>query len=87
MDLREERVRRRMLDEGPIGEWRTRPGTDTVLMEDDIRFGPEGTGAFRQDSVLLGEHVQPFGNGWALCDPRWEGFWDLVSPVVPLRAR
>jgi hypothetical protein len=67
VDLRDARVRRRMLTEGPVGEWVTLPGTHTALIYDVIRFAPDGTGEIRGDSTLGGETVEHFT--WSVARP------------------
>jgi hypothetical protein len=67
VDLRDARVRRRMLTEGPVGEWVTLPGTHTALMYDVIRFAPDGTGETCSDSMLGGETVEHFT--WSVARP------------------
>ena len=67
VDLRDARVRRRMLTEGPVGVWETLPGTHTALMYDVIRFAPDGTGETCSDSVLGGETVAHFT--WSVVRP------------------
>jgi hypothetical protein len=66
-DLCDERVRRRMLAEGPVGEWETLPGTHTTLMDDVIRFAVDGTGESRSRSIVHGETVQRFT--WSVARP------------------
>jgi hypothetical protein len=46
--------------EGPVGEWRSMPGTATAMMCDEIRFASDGTGESYSDSLLGGEHVKQF---------------------------
>lgn len=67
VDLRDARVRRRLLTEGPVGEWETLPGTHTALMYDVVRFAPDGTGETRSDSVLGGEIAEHFT--WSVVRP------------------
>lgn len=58
VDLSDIHVRQRLLAEGPVGEWHSRPGTATALMCDEIRFSSDGTGEAYSDSLLGGEHVK-----------------------------
>jgi hypothetical protein len=67
VDLHDPHVRRRLLSEGPVGEWETLPGTHTALMYDLIRFDPDGTGETFSDSVLGGETVERFA--WSIIRP------------------
>lgn len=67
MDLSHEHVRRRMLTEGPVGEWNTLPGTHTALMYDFVRFAPDGTGETYRDSLLGGETFEHFT--WSVVAP------------------
>ncbi|WP_033344033.1 hypothetical protein [Catenuloplanes japonicus] len=60
LDLSDPGVRHRLLAEGPVGAWETFPGTHTALMYDLVRFGPDGTGEIRSESVLGGESFANF---------------------------
>jgi hypothetical protein len=67
VDLRDARVRLRMLTDGPVGDWVTVHGTHTVLMYDVIRFAPDGTGETRSDSILGGPTLEHFT--WSVARP------------------
>jgi hypothetical protein len=44
MSLADESVRDRVLASGPVGVWRTVPGTHGVLYRELIQFNADGTG-------------------------------------------
>jgi hypothetical protein len=129
MNLADETVRNRVLASGPVGGWRTVPGTHSVLYQESIRFNADGTGRM-QSGGLSGTTTQPFlwrsaghgvvecqpldddepeagetgasddngwpriafvieqkatdaGEFWVLRETDLDGFWDLMTPVVP----
>jgi hypothetical protein len=128
MNLADESVRHRLLASGPVGVWRTVPGTHSVLYRESIQFDADGTGSM-QIGGLSGTTTQTFlwrsaGHGMVECQPLddkpepsesgeseendwlriafvieqqatdagefWvlretdsDGFWDLMTPLVP----
>jgi hypothetical protein len=77
MNLADETLRDRILADGPVGAWRTVPGTHTVLADESILFNRDGTGAWRCRSFLSGNTVQSFvwrvaGHGVVECQPVYE---------------
>ena len=128
MNLADETVRHRVLAAGPVGVWRTVPGTHSVLYRESIQFGVDGTGQM-QSGGLSGTTTQPFrwrsaghgiiecqpiydtpevnetgepeasdcfritfvieqkttdvGEFWVLREADTDGFWDLMTPLVP----
>ena len=129
INLADESVR--VLASGPVGAWRTVPGTHSVLYRESIQFDADGTGRM-QIGGLSGTITQPFlwrsaghgavecqplddtpevsatgepeasdwlhiafvieqqatdaGEFWVLRETNSDGFWDLMTPVVPDRA-
>ena len=128
MNLTDESVRDRVLANGPVGGWRTVPGTHSVLYRESIQFDVDGTGRM-QSGGLSGTITQPFlwrsadhgvvecqplddkpevsepdepeendwlrisfvieqqatdaGEFWVLRESNSDGFWDLMTPLVP----
>ena len=128
MNLTDESVRDRVLANGPVGGWRTVPGTHSVLYRESIQFDVDGTGRM-QSGGLSGTTTQPFlwrsadhgvvecqplddkpevsepdepeendwlriafvieqqatdaGEFWVLRESNSDGFWDLMTPLVP----
>jgi len=128
MNLADETVRHSVLASGPVGVWRTVPGTHSVLYRESIQFGVDGTGQM-QSGGLSGTTTQPFrwrsaghgiiecqpiydtpevnetgepeasdcfritfvieqkttdvGEFWVLREADTDGFWDLMTPLVP----
>jgi hypothetical protein len=122
MNLADESVRHGVLASGPVGVWRTVPGTHSALYRETIQFDADGTGRMQSGS-LSGTSTQPFrwrtaGHGVVECQPIYEpgeleesgwlhiafvieqqatdvgefwvlreadadGFWDLMTPLVP----
>jgi hypothetical protein len=128
MNLADETIRHRVLTSGPLGTWRTVPGTHTVLYRESIQFDADGTGRM-QSGGLSGTTTQPFlwrsaghgmvecqslddkrevgepeepeendwlriafvielqatdvGEFWVLRETNSDGFWDLMTPLVP----
>jgi hypothetical protein len=128
MNLADETVRNHVLASGPVGGWRTVPGTHSVLYQESIRFDADGTGRM-QSGGLSGTTTQPFlwrsaghgvvecqplddepeasetgapddngwlriafvieqkatdaGEFWVLRETDSDGFWDLMTPIVP----
>ena len=128
MNLTDESVRDRVLANGPVGGWRTVPGTHSVLYRESIQFDVDGTGRM-QSGGLSGTTTQPFlwrsaghgvvecqplddkpevsepdepeendwlriafvieqqatdaGEFWVLRESDSDGFWDLMTPLVP----
>jgi hypothetical protein len=121
MNLADESGRHRILTSGPLGAWRTVPGTHSALYRESIQFDANGTGRMQSGSSLSGTITQPFhwrsaGHGVVECQPIYEapeardwfritfvieqqatdvgefwvlreansdGFWDLMTPLVP----
>jgi hypothetical protein len=54
IDLADERVRERLALNGPLGCWKTMPGTHALLFDDSIRFDADGNGEMRLSSALGG---------------------------------
>jgi hypothetical protein len=74
MDLADERVRERLAQNGPVGRWKTVPGTHIVLFDGSIWFDADGSGEMRQRSVLGGVHQERFRwrsdeRGTVMCQP------------------
>jgi hypothetical protein len=128
MNLADESVRDGVLASGPVGGWRTVPGTHSVLYRESIQFDVDGTGRM-QIGGLSGTSTQLFrwrstghgvlecqplddepeadeadtpehngwlriafvieqkatdaGQFWVLREADSDGFWDLMTPVVP----
>jgi hypothetical protein len=55
MNLADERVRERLALNGPLGAWKTLPGTHSLLFDDSIRFDADGGGEMCLRSALGGE--------------------------------
>ena len=73
MNLADESVRNRVLASGPVGGWRTVPGTHSVLYQESIQFDADGTGRM-QSGGLSGTTTQAFlwrsaGHGVVECQP------------------
>jgi hypothetical protein len=129
MNLADESVRHRVRTSGPLGAWRTVPGTHTVLYRETIQFDADGTGRMQSGSNLSGTITQAFrwrsaghavvecqpidetpeagetgapeandwyritfvieqqatdvGEFWVLREANSDGFWDLMTPLVP----
>jgi hypothetical protein len=60
MNLADERVRERLAQNGPVGRWKTVPGTHVVLFDESIRFDADGSGEMRQYSELGGARQERF---------------------------
>jgi hypothetical protein len=128
MNLADETVRHCVLTSGPVGPWRTVPGTHSVLYRESIQFDADGSGRM-QSGGLSGTTTQPFlwrsaghgmvecqpladkregsepeeseengwlriafvieqqatdvGEFWVLRETNSDGFWDLMTPLVP----
>ena len=128
MNLADESVRDGVLASGPVGGWRTVPGTHSVLYRESIQFDADGTGRM-QIGGLSGTSTQLFrwrstghgvvecqpvddtpevgatdepeasdwlrivfvieqlatdaGEFWVLRETYTDGFWDLMTPLVP----
>ena len=131
INFADESVRHGVLASGPVGVWRTVPGTHSVLYRESIQFDADGTGRM-QIGGLSGTITQAFlwrsaghgvvecqplddtpevsatgepeasdwlriafvieqratdaGEFWVLRETNSDGFWDLMTPVVPDRA-
>jgi hypothetical protein len=128
MNLADESVRDRLLASGPVGGWRTVPGTHSALYQESIQFDADGTGRMRSgglsgtttqaflwrsaghgvvecqsldDKPGVGETGAPkendwlrialvieqratdVGQFWVLREANSDGFWDLMTPLVP----
>jgi hypothetical protein len=73
MNLADESVRNRVLASGPVGGWRTVPGTHSVLHRESIQFDADGSGRM-QSGGLSGTTTQAFlwrsaGHGVVECQP------------------
>jgi len=73
MNLADESVRNRVLASGPVGGWRTVPGTHSLLYQESIQFDADGTGRM-QSGGLTGTTAQAFlwrstGHGMVECQP------------------
>jgi hypothetical protein len=128
MNLADESVRNRVLASGPVGGWRTVPGTHSALYRESIQFDADGTGRMHSGG-LSGTTTQAFlwrsaghgavecqplddepeaaetgtpdddgwlrisfvieqlatdvGQFWVLREANSDGFWDLMTPLVP----
>jgi hypothetical protein len=60
MNLSDEHWRHHILNSGPLGAWRTLPGSHTQLFDEAIQFRPDGSGELRTSSVLRGDEVLRF---------------------------
>ena len=74
MNLADESARHRVLASGPVGPWRTLPGSHNVLYNERIRFDADGAGSMQTGSALGGVATQPFrwrcaGHGAIECQP------------------
>jgi hypothetical protein len=72
MNLADERVRERLAENGPVGRWKTMPGTHTLLFDDSIRFDADGSGEMRLASAFGGTEELRFrwrsqGHGTLAC--------------------
>jgi hypothetical protein len=54
MNLADERVRERLALNGPVGLWKTMPGSHTRLFDESIRFDADGSGEMNLRSALGG---------------------------------
>jgi hypothetical protein len=73
MNLADESVRDRILASGPVGGWRSVPGTHSALYRESIQFDADGTGRM-QSGGLGGTSTQAFlwrsaGHGAVECQP------------------
>ena len=76
MNLADESVRHSVLTSGPLGTWRTVPGTHSALYRESIQFDANGTGRMQSGS-LSGTTTQPFrwrraGHGVVECQPIYD---------------
>jgi hypothetical protein len=60
LDLADESCRQRVLASGPVGAWRTLPGSHRALYDESIRFHADGTGSMQTGSGLSGATTQRF---------------------------
>ncbi|HSW23397.1 MAG TPA: hypothetical protein VLJ62_11565 [Burkholderiaceae bacterium] len=67
MNLADERWRQLVLMHGPLGRWRTLPGSHTNLFEEFIEFRVDGSGELYTHSVLRGGDALRFT--WRLVNP------------------
>ncbi len=74
MNLGDEGTRDRLLTCGPLGSWRTLPGTHIQLVDESIDFREDGTGEMRRDTGLY----------WVLKGSSTPGFWECTLPLVPI---
>jgi hypothetical protein len=77
MDLADERLRHRIMTNGPVGPWCTLPGTHTQLFDEAIHFHEDGTGELRTASVMHGARALRFawrvvGYGVLECQPTYD---------------
>jgi hypothetical protein len=78
LNLADEHVRHRVLSNGPVGAWRTLPGSHTEVIDDGIVFRADGSGEMRTHSALAGDSTQRFlwrvGGAWAVveCQPIYD---------------
>ena len=66
-DLDNPVVRARIVTKGPVGHWRTVPGTQPALAGDSIQFDPDGSGRLHSWSVIHGPQTESFR--WRLSEP------------------
>jgi hypothetical protein len=66
MDLTDPLVRRQVLEQGPVGDWRSVAGTRPMPGHDRISFYPDGTGELRLWSPVLGEAHECLPFHWRL---------------------
>jgi hypothetical protein len=67
MNLADDRWRQLVLMHGPLGRWRTLPGSHTNLFDEFIEFRADGSGELHTSSVLRGAEALRFN--WRLLDP------------------
>jgi hypothetical protein len=77
MNLADEVLRHRLLTNGPLGLWRTMPGSHTQLFDDLIDFRPDGSGEMRTSSAMHGASTLRFvwrvaGYGVVECQPVYD---------------
>ena len=77
MNLADELVRHHLLSNGPVGRWRTLPGSHTQLFDEAIVFEPDGRGELGTRSVMRGDERLRFmwrvsGYGLIDCQPVYE---------------
>jgi hypothetical protein len=77
MNLADELLRHRLLTNGPVGLWRTMPGSHTQLFDDLIDFRQDGSGEMRTRSAMHGTHTLRFvwrvaGHGVVECQPVYD---------------
>ena len=128
MNLADPSVRDLILASGPVGGWRTVPGTHSALYRESIQFDADGTGRMHSGG-LSGTTTQAFlwrsaghgavecqslddkpdaeetstpeengwlriafvieqratdvGQFWVLRETNSDGFWDVMTPLVP----
>lgn len=75
MNLDDERVRERLLVNGPVGTWKTLPGSHLLLFADTIRFDADGSGELCLHSALRGE--QRLRLRWAVA-----GYGKIACQVI-----
>jgi hypothetical protein len=56
MNLADDVLRHRLLTNGPLGLWRTMPGSHTQLFDEFIDFRPDGSGDMHTSSAMHGAH-------------------------------
>lgn len=128
MNLANESVRQEVLASGPIGAWRTVPGTHNLLYRESIQFDADGTGRMESRSLsaattrpfrwrsaghgavecqpiddtaeasttgepeasgwlritfVIEQKATDVGEFWVLREANTDGFWDLMTPLVP----
>ena len=59
-DLDDPVVRARIVTEGPIGHWRTVPGTQPATESDSIEFDCDGSGRLHSWSMVHGPQTESF---------------------------
>jgi hypothetical protein len=77
MNLADESCRQRLLASGPVGAWRTVPGSHQALYDESIRFDADGTGSMQTGGSPSGATTRPFlwrcaGYGVVECQPIYQ---------------
>ena len=73
MNLGDKGTRDRLLKHGPLGSWRTMPGTHIQLVDDWSRL-----------PFVFEEQRSDAGSYWVLKGSSTPGFWECTLPLVPI---
>jgi hypothetical protein len=69
MNLDDPLTRRQVIDQGPVGDWRSVADASEALGHDRVSFHPDGTGELRLWSSVLGEAHECLPFHWRLAGP------------------